>query len=92
MPSNSATEKTRPRLRSRAVTGTPLELRVVFWLIIAIFAVFLVAPLVLLLIKSFNVDGSFSLASYAAVLSLSLIHIFLRSLRHQRLRLTGNAG
>lgn len=38
-------------------------------IIIAIFAVFLVAPLVLLLIKSFNVDGSFSLASYAAVLS-----------------------
>ncbi len=69
MPSNSATEKTRPRLRSRAVTGTPLELRVVFWIIIAIFAVFLAAPLVLLLIKSFNVDGSFSLASYAAVLS-----------------------
>ena len=69
MPSNSATEKRRSRLRSRAVTGTPLELRVVFWIIIAIFAVFLVAPLVLLLIKSFNVDGSFSLASYAAVLS-----------------------
>lgn len=69
MPSNSATDKTRPRLRSRAVTGTPLELKVVFWIIIAIFAVFLAAPLALLLIKSFNVDGSFSLASYAAVLS-----------------------
>ncbi|QCT73596.1 iron ABC transporter permease [Eubacterium maltosivorans] len=46
-----------------------MELKVVFWIIIAIFAVFLAAPLALLLIKSFNVDGSFSLASYAAVLS-----------------------
>ncbi|MDO4288753.1 MAG: ABC transporter permease subunit [Eubacterium sp.] len=62
----------KPGRKSRGASkDTPLEIRGLFAFILLLFILFLIVPLIFLCIKSFSVNGEFSLASYRAILASS---------------------